>query len=274
MTRTIGIIGGMGPDATWHFYRRIVKSTSAVVDQGHLHVIIDSDPRVPDRADFLTGNGPNPLPKLIAMAQWLEKSGAEILVMACNSAGPFTPDIARMVTVPLIDWVEEATNGLVASYPDRSQVGLLAADGSIAAGLYQKSLSRSGMTAVIPSTPHQEQLMRIIRSIKAGCAELSSLRSRLEPIGSALVANGAQALLVACTELSLLVDDEVPAWGVPVFDSAQAVAQRLILLAGGATRLLPHGPVTLPEAARGRPGNDSAGCGNHPADGGASDVRG
>jgi aspartate racemase len=274
MTKTIGIIGGMGPASTWHFYRRIVSSTSAVADQEHLHVIIDSDPYVPDRAEFLAGNGRNPLPQLIAMAQRLEQSGAEILVMACNSASPFTAGVARSVTVPIIDWVQEATNAFVASYPDRSHVGLLAADGSIAAGVYRRSLSTSGRSTVIPSAPHQEQLMRIIRSIKAGRAELSSLRSGLGPICSALVANGAQALLVACTELSLLGDDEIPAWGVPVFDSAQAVAERLILLAGGSTRRLPHRLVTPPEAAGGYPGNEAAGSGNHPADGGESNVRG
>jgi aspartate racemase len=106
-TPTIGIIGGMGPLATADLYRKIIEVTPAVRDQDHLHVIIDADPTIPDRTAALLGNGPDPLPKLVAAARRLEDAGAGILIMPCNTAHAFLPVLQRAVRIPFIDMTEE-----------------------------------------------------------------------------------------------------------------------------------------------------------------------
>src|SRR5439155_4399654 len=87
--RTIGVLGGMGPAATALFFRRLIEATSAKTDQEHLHVVIDSDPSIPDRTKALLEGGPSPAPQLIEMARRLQMMGAELIVMPCNTAHVF-----------------------------------------------------------------------------------------------------------------------------------------------------------------------------------------
>lgn len=104
MTLTVGVLGGMGPEASADFYRRITARTLAARDQDHLHVIVDSDPSIPDRTAYLRGEGPDPRPALTAAARRLAAAGAELLVMACKTlAGAAlrpTPPLTEMRLAP------------------------------------------------------------------------------------------------------------------------------------------------------------------------------
>ncbi len=244
--KTIGVLGGMGPEATVDFYRRIVEATEAARDQDHLHVLIDGDPAVPDRTAFLLGDGPDPAPALIAMARRLEGAGAELLVMACNTASAFAPRVAAAVGVPLLDWPDEVAHGVLARQRGIGRAGVLATSGTIASGLYQRAFGRHGVEVVVPDARHQELVMQAIYGpdgVKAGTTDLTAARARVLAGGQTLVDDGAQALVLACTELSVLfATGAATAWPVPAFDAAQVVAERVIELAGGRLkRPHPHG---------------------------------
>lgn len=234
-TKTIGLLGGMGPAATVDFYRRIVESTDAKRDQDHIHVVVDSYPQVPDRTAFLAGQGEDPTPALIRMAQNLEAAGADLLVMACNTAYAFAPRIAASVGVPLIELPVEAARAIAQQIEGIRQVGLLATTGTVAAGIYQRALSAEGIAALSPDEAMQGRVMEAIygpQGVKAG-ADLAAPRALVETAGHSLVKRGAEALLLACTELSVLFGDQASAWPVPVFDAAQVAAERVVGLAGG-----------------------------------------
>ncbi len=106
MSKVVGVIGGMGPEATVDFLRRIVAATPAQDDADHIRVLVDNNPKIPSRiAALVDGTGEDPLPILIAMAHGLEKQGADFLVIPCNTAHYYLPRIAEAVSIPLLDMV-------------------------------------------------------------------------------------------------------------------------------------------------------------------------
>ena len=66
MEKTIGILGGMGPEATLDLYAKIIAATPAIRDQDHLRVVIDSNPKVPDRTAAIVAGGESPVPAMTA----------------------------------------------------------------------------------------------------------------------------------------------------------------------------------------------------------------
>ena len=98
----VGILGGMGPEATVDLMRRVIAATPARDDCDHLHMIVDCNPDVPSRiAALVEGTGENPAPELARMAQRLETAGAGMLAIACNTAHAYADDIRAAVSVRL-----------------------------------------------------------------------------------------------------------------------------------------------------------------------------
>lgn len=114
MSRVVGVIGGMGPAATLDFYAKLIAATPATREQDHLRVLIDSNPGVPDRNLALAGGAPSPEaapgPVLADMARGLERAGADLLVMACNTAHAFEADIRRAVAIPFVSIITETAD--------------------------------------------------------------------------------------------------------------------------------------------------------------------
>jgi aspartate racemase len=238
VTLTIGVLGGMGPEASADFYRRITQRTLASRDHDHLHVIVDSDPSVPDRTAYLKGLGPDPTPALISMARRLAAAGAEILVIACNTAHAFFARVSASVDVPMVDWVGEAARSVAAVHAPGTTIGILATTGTVDAGLYHHAFEALGLKVVVPNKERQDELMRVIYGpggVKAGASDRAALARRVGEIAEVLNRTGAAATLLACTELSSLFPDRAD-WPGPVYDAADLVAERVITLAGGVLR--------------------------------------
>ena len=84
--KTIGILGGMGPEATLDCFAKIIKNTPAKKDQEHLRVIIDSNPKIPDRPAAIIGKGESPVPALIHGCRCLQLAGADFIIIPCVTA--------------------------------------------------------------------------------------------------------------------------------------------------------------------------------------------
>lgn len=235
-SRTVGVIGGMGPAATVEFLRRIVNATAATRDQDHLHMIIDSNPQVPDRNEFILRHGADPRPTLIGMARRLEAAGAELLVMPCNTAHYFANELAAAVKVRFINWPREVADAL--GNRGITKVGTLATDGTLAANIYGREFDRRGIVEVVPSTSAQSGLMELIYSIKNG----TYVNGANDVTGSAvddLAIQEAQVVLLACTELSLACAGRNEIHRIPVLDAMDIVVDRVIALARAETPV-PH----------------------------------
>ena len=206
--KTVGVIGGMGPAATAEFFRRLIVATPAKRDDEHLRVMIDSDPRIPERAAAILHGGPDPLPRLCEIARGLEVSGAELLAMPCNTAHAYLDAIRKAVSIPILDMLSEATSKL-----DRGPVGLLATTATVTLGIYQDAGRRLGLEVLVPDPDRQADVTRAIAALKAQPAP-DTLRRDVACVVDALKAAGAKAILVGCTELSLLgTVDESVLWG-------------------------------------------------------------
>jgi len=233
---TIGVIGGMGPDATVDFFAKLVAASHGGRDQDHLRVVIDNDPSVPDRTAAIEGRGASPAPHLARMARGLIAQGATLLVMPCNSAHAFAAAIAEAAgTVPFVDLIETTVAATRARLPGVQRVGLLATDGTLAARLYHDAYTRAGIEALAPLADDQVGVMEAIYAVKRGGANDTEL-ARLRLACERLVERGAEALIAGCTEIPLLLregDIEQAGASVPFISSTDELVVRTLALAQG-----------------------------------------
>lgn len=209
----------MGPAATVEFFRRLVAATPAGSDQEHLHVIIDEDPSVPDRTSAILRDGEDPAPALLDMARRLEAAGAELLVIPCNTAHHYLSAIESAVKIPVLDMPAEAARRV-----DVGRVGLLATDGTIASGLYRDALSKRGIGVVVPQSEEQSRVMRAIDAIKAG-EDPATFAGEIAEVISRLGDAGAEAVVAACTEISLIDREGMP---LPWIDALDALVEATV----------------------------------------------
>lgn len=197
MSRTAGVIGGMGPEATVDFLRRIVAATPARADEDHIRVLVDSNPKIPSRlAHLVLGTGEDPAPVLVAMARGLQAQGADFLTIPCNTAHHYLPEIAASVSIPVLDMVALA----IAKLPAARRIGMLASPAVQKVGLYARRLDDAGFEAVFPDAEGEARMLGVIRAVKAGNLTAQHRRGYAEVAASL----EADAYLIACTELSVL----------------------------------------------------------------------
>jgi aspartate racemase len=222
----VGILGGMGPLATADLYRKIIELTPAANDQQHLPVVIYADPRVPDRTDALLHDGEDPTPWLVHGARTLMEMGADFIVMPCNTAHAFLPQVQPAVERPILSMIDAAADEIRDTYPDAKTVGLLATDGTISVEIYQQALRDRGVDVIIPDDETQQAcVMAAIRTVKAG-TDLPAATVLLVRAGEHLVARGADVLLAACTEIPVVLSGEHVR--VPLVDATISLARTAV----------------------------------------------
>ncbi|MDR5709380.1 MAG: amino acid racemase [Armatimonadota bacterium] len=225
MALTVGVLGGMGPRATADFFWKLIELTPAQRDQDHLRVLIESNPWIPDRSAFILGEGEDPTPWLVEAARRLEVAGADFLVIPCNTAHYFLQAIRDSVGIPVLDITEAVVEAAVREVPGLVTAGLLATTATVHTRLYHRTFARWEVQVVVPEREEQEVVDRAIYSVKAG--DLGpGVREDVRRVGLGLVARGAQAIVLGCTEIPLVVDPEE--WPVPVLDSTLALARTTV----------------------------------------------
>ncbi|MEG1720796.1 MAG: amino acid racemase [Pseudoflavonifractor sp.] len=227
MTSRLGILGGMGPQATQDFYQRILDRTDAARDQEHLPAFILSDTAMPDRtAAILGGDAEGCYERLLADALLLERSGCTAIAIPCNTSHFFADRLQKELQIPIVHMVRETAKVLAARGSKR--VGILATDGTVQAGVYQKECAALGITAVDLPPETQKIVMSIIYDeIKKG--EKGS-REKFAVIDRALRDLHCDAAILGCTELSVYRTYH----GLPEFyvDAMDILAERSIETCG------------------------------------------
>ncbi|MCP5046437.1 MAG: amino acid racemase, partial [bacterium] len=207
--KTIGILGGMGPEATVYLLNLIVKLTDAATDQEHIGTIVYNNPKTPDRTASLLEGGPSPLPALIEGACLLEKAGADFILMPCVTAHYFHDQIANHVSIPFIHLLEVVLAVLKGHPAGLKKVGLIATSGTVKTGLFQRLFQKNGLETVLPGENDQKQVMKAIyneKGIKSGCVE--EPKTLLEPITQGLISRGAEGIIAGCTEIPLVLSQK------------------------------------------------------------------
>ena len=234
--KRLGLLGGMGPSATLDVLQKIVELTDANTDQQHLPIIVWNLPQIPDRTASLVGGGASPAPLLAAGARGLREAGADYISIACNTAHHWYDVIRAASCLPVIHIADTAIEALAGVEVRRGQVAIMATAGTIASGFYQSRLLRAGYIPLLPHRSVQDEAVSgAIAHAKAGRwpEAVRAVSHGVEHV----VARGADAVLLACTELPLLVRGLQP--HVPMIDANRALAHACIRHAGARQRADP-----------------------------------
>jgi aspartate racemase len=221
----IGVLGGMGPAATADFYARLVAATPAARDQDHPRVLIDGDPTVPCRNAALAGRGPSPGPVLAAMAQGLERSGADVLVMPCNAAHVWAAQIRAATSLPFIHMIEVTVGAALRLKPGLRIAGVLAASACLDGRLYHDAFAHHGVELRTPEGAARERFMTLIGRIKRGDAG-PEVQQGMAELARDLVEAGAELVVAGCTEVPLVLS--APALAVPLVNSTDVLVARTL----------------------------------------------
>ncbi|MDH3690862.1 MAG: amino acid racemase [Gammaproteobacteria bacterium] len=232
--KTIGVLGGLGPEATLDFFAKLLAHTKASTDQEHIRVLIDNNPKVPNRNLAIMGRGPSPGPILAHMASDLERSGADFIVMACHTAHHYEKEIRAALTIPFVSMVTETCDELARECPGARSVGVLAVDGCRHSRLYDNALAQSGYRVLALDEGDQKEFMSLVYAIKQGDKSERVTRSMRE-LGEHLANEGAELVIAACTEVPLVVgENDLPC---TLIDSTDVLARRCVDYARGEAEL-------------------------------------
>jgi len=202
--KVVGILGGMGPDATMDLYNHIIRMTPAQQDQDHIPALIFSNPKIPDRTEsIMSGKTKKIIQYLQESAHVLEKGGADFIVIPCNTAHVFYKEITKAVSIPVYHIAEETVKYITSLYRSEKYVGLLGTIGTLKTNLYQGYLQKKGITAVVPDDEIMEQyVMKAIYGIKAG-RDTEEARKLLIHAVTTLPERAQNIVIMGCTEIPL-----------------------------------------------------------------------
>ncbi|MGQ7249123.1 aspartate/glutamate racemase family protein [Halomonas sp. V046] len=225
----VGVLGGMGPDATVAFMQKVIEVTPGEDDIDHVHLLVDNNPKVPSRIRALIdGDGESPAPAIAAMARRLERAGCDFLVMPCNTAHYYWPDAQQAVGIPVWHIVERTLDRVAAEMPN-AKVGMLCSPALRKIGLYEGFVEARGLTLVYPDD--EDRVLEVIRAVKRGAGRAPDTHAAFCDAARDVRAAGADVLVLACTELSVIrdaLDDSVP-----IVDTVQVLAEDVVAAVTG-----------------------------------------
>lgn len=230
MKKTVGVMGGLGPLSTVYFLEMLVNMTDAQKDQDHLDLLVTSTASTPDRTAFISGkSSDSPLEKLLEDGKKLQGAGADFIALTCNTAHHFYDELANELQIPLLDMPGLALKAAVENVPGLKKLGILATDGTLLSGVYEKACEKMGLEFERPDEDEQKLVMKLIyEQVKAG-KEID--RDIFFGLIESLKAKGCGAVILGCTELSIIERDYGP-FGEEIVDALVALAKETIRLGG------------------------------------------
>ncbi len=229
--KTLGILGGMGPMASSFLYEEITAHTMANCDQDHIEVLLYSCPSIPDRTKAIqTGDSEAVVSKLKKGLQLLEKMGAQVLAIPCNTSHYFYQELQEAVQIPLLDMVSLTVAKALEEKPKK--VAILATEGTNHGRLYQNKFAQENIAVFELPCHIQESVNHLIyQEIKAGLPPSVGIFQEIEQY---LLGQEVDRILLACTELSLYKK----AHPLPTLyiDAMEVLCTKGILACGGSVK--------------------------------------
>jgi aspartate racemase len=221
--RLVGVLGGMGPAATVDFLSKIVEATPAGCDQDHVPVILHGVPQIPDRSSAIEAGSDAPYLPMLAGLRMLERSGADVIAIPCNTAHYWYERLARTTPVEIIHIVD-AVRAEALSRQLPGTLTLLATRGTLSTGLYQNRMKGSSFALKTPSESVQHLLDQVIAAVKAG--DLAGGERLAALAADSLQKEGSETLVLACTELPVAFRSL--AKNLSIIDATDALARACV----------------------------------------------
>lgn len=202
MKKSIGIIGGMGSLATSDLFNKIITLTDASNDREHIRIFIDNNSSIPDRTAAILHGGQNPVPAMSDSLAKLESIGADCIIMPCNTAHYFLPELVKRTSLPFISMIDATALACACDFPG-STAAILATEGTVKSRIYQEALSAKGVDFLEPDAHELSLLMDVIYGgVKAGQPP-ASYRNALMNVIDSMRCRGADYYILGCTELPI-----------------------------------------------------------------------
>jgi aspartate racemase len=228
--KTIGLIGGMSWESTLEYYKLLNSGVKEAL--GGLHsakILLHSVDFAPIEAMMQKGNWAEIASILIEAGHGLEKSGADFLLICTNTMHKLAPDIENRVDIPLLHIGDATGDALLAANIKR--VGLLGTAFTMEQGFYKDRLAEKfSLDVMVPEQHDRETVNRIIFNELCRGRVTETARQDYRRIIKSLRDRGAEAIILGCTEIGMLLDQQKPV--LPLFDTtaihaAEAVVQAL-----------------------------------------------
>jgi len=220
--KTLGIIGGLGPETTAEFYLEVIFRCQIINDTQRPEILTVSVPMdlEVEKKGIVEGIGEERnIPLLIDAAKKLEKAGADFLVMPCNSLHAFIDDIRQSVNIPVLSIIEETTSFL--KKEKINQVGLISTVITKRHKLYEKAFEREQVKVILPNELEQAKIGKVIHNLVIN-RQGNKEREELIKIIDSFQAQGVENVILACTDLQLLIPEHK---GVKIHDTMKILAE-------------------------------------------------
>ena len=224
--KTIGILGGMGPEASANLYKKTIKYAQyqygAIQDYDYPPMIIYS---MPLEGFDETGIADPKLVKkqLVDGVKKLESAGCDLIIMVCNTVHVFYEEIQKVVKIPILNIVEET---LKCVKKDRyKKVGLFTSQSTTESHLYQRKFEKKGVKVIEPSKEQQKVLNQVIETVmggKQGDADIIALKE----VAQLFVKDGAEAIVMGCTEIPLAINQTNT--DIKLFDTIEIIVKSAV----------------------------------------------
>jgi aspartate racemase len=226
--KLIGVVGGVGPEASNKFCEMLVKYKKKKRDQDNIPFLHYCNPQIPDRTEAILGIGEDPTEEIINTCTSLQGAGADFLVIPCNTAHHFLTEIQESVDIPIVDMTKVLVRHVLKDNFRLKKVGILATTGSVKAGIFQDYFNGVGIETILPEEADQEKLvMGAIygsKGIKAGRKIMP--KKLLTNAAKKLIEAGAESIVLGCTEIPLVLKNKD--FEVKLYDSMEIVSKEII----------------------------------------------
>ena len=226
--KIIGILGGMGVGVTAELLHRIIDLIGAKTEQDNFHIIINHNPKIPDRTRAILYGGESPLPLLKSSLQALIKTGVDFIAIPCNTVHYYYDVIQRDVPIPIIHMIKEVVEKTLLVKRELKVAGLLATTGTVRVGLYQNEFVKKHVKVILPEENEQNIVMHSIMEIKSR-VNSNKVKGQIIEIAGKLIDRQAEVIIIGCTDISLVVNDGD--LNVPMVDSLQVLTEKTVSMA-------------------------------------------
>ena len=205
MKMSVGIIGGLGPEATSEFYLGLIKRSRKNCGS-YPRIIIDSISFPFSLEEEIIQKSKNEykiLPYLKDSVNKLNKIGVDFIVIPCNTVHIFIGQLGKLSRAPILSILDETVKAVKAE--GYKKIGLLATTKTIDSKLYETPLVENKVDVVVPEKSEQATVAKIILKILDGTAEKEDRKNLLKVVDN-LVERGSECILLGCTDIQSILN--------------------------------------------------------------------
>jgi aspartate racemase len=232
--KKLGIIGGMGSEATVNMFKSVIDNTAVRCDQDHLEIVIHNNSHVPDRTEAILNNGESPVNEILRSVKLLERCEVDLIIIPCMTSHYYYSQIQSKTRIKILNAIHETVAFIKTSNQNLNKIGILATTGTIESKIFQEELEVNSISSIVSTNEDQSNLvMGAIYGIKAQCDNNMSKKMLLDA-AETLIKNGAKGIIAGCTEIPLVLKKSELT--VPLINPIEIMAFKAIAYCGGTLR--------------------------------------